>query len=1176
MENEQKLREYLKRVTADLAQTKDRLRETEERAAEPIAIVGIGCRYPGGVTSPERLWELVAGGRDAISAFPDDRGWPLDRLYHPDPESPGTYYATGGGFLDGAANFDPAFFGISPREALAMDPQQRLLLQTAWEAYEQAGIDPATVRGSQTGVFVGVMYQDYATRADTTPADLEGYIGNGNAYSVASGRISYTLGLEGPAVTVDTACSSSLVTLHLAVQALRRGECTMALAGGVTVMSTPDVFIELSRQRGLSTDGRCKSFASAADGTGFAEGVGLLLVERLSDAQRLGHQVLAVVRGSAVNQDGASSSLTAPNGPSQMRVIRQALADSALRPSDVDVVEAHGTGTTLGDPIEAQALLATYGQDRAGEPLYLGSLKSNIGHTQAAAGVGGVIKMVMAMRHGVMPRTLHVDEPSDQVDWETGSVELLTAARDWPAPDRPRRAGVSSFGISGTNAHVILEQAPAVETAEVEPVDGPVLLTLSARSAAALQGQATRLAELLSADDSVAPADLAWSLTNRRGRMPVRAGVVGATREELLDGLRTIVPAEAATTRGPIFVFPGQGAQWVGMALDLAAESPVFAAALRECADALAPHVDWDLFEALRSEELLARVDVVQPASFAVHVALARLWESVGVRPAAVLGHSQGEIAAAHVAGLLSLADAARVVAVRSRVLTALAGTGLMASIGLPESDLTLPQGVSVAAVNAATSTVIAGEPDAVRQVVADAEALGVRARLIAVDYASHSPMVESLRESLLTELGEVPAAAGVVPMLSTVTGEWIDATSADYWFENLRRPVRFADAATALVADGYGPFIEVSAHPVVSVPLADTGARVVGTLRRDEGGTRRFLTSAGEAYATGVPVDVTPAGRPVDLPTYAFEQHRFWLEAGEPAATGPAADPVDERFWTAVEDGDLTTLAADLGVTAADDRASLGTMLPLLAGWRRRERVQAAADSWRYRITWRRLAEPATAHLPGTWLLIAAPGPDTTTVAAAITGHGGTVVHLDSAAGIAAAADGARAVVSLLADDRRPHPDAPHVTAGLAATLDLVRAMDAAQLDVPLWIVTRGADTEPAQAAIQGLGRVAGLEHPRRWGGLIDLTGDADARTAARLAGTLAGIGDEDQLSIRPDGVHARRLAHAPIPAGAAEHRWRPRGTVLITGGAGALGAHVARRLATDGAEHLLLTGRR
>ncbi|GLW33355.1 polyketide synthase [Actinoplanes regularis] len=874
------VRELRARLVGDANPVAVTTAPTGDSSADPIVVVGMSCRYPGDVRSPEDLWTMVAAGGEGITGFPADRGWDLARLFDPDPDRPGTSYVREGGFLHDAALFDPAFFGISPREALAMDPQQRLLLESSWEALERAGIDPATVRGSQTGVFVGVMYGDYASRVRELPPEVADFVGNGNSYSVASGRVSYTLGLEGPAVTVDTACSSSLVTLHLAVQSLRRGECSMALAGGVTVMSTPDTFVDFSRQRGMAADGRCKSFAGAADGTGWGEGVGMLVLERLSDAQRLGHDVLAVVRGSAVNQDGASNGLTAPNGPSQMRVIRQALADAGLGTSEVDVVEAHGTGTTLGDPIEAQALLATYGQERGGEPLYLGSLKSNIGHTQAAAGVGGVIKMVMAMRHGMLPQTLHVDEPTSQVDWESGAVELLTAARDWPVVGRPRRAGVSSFGISGTNAHVILEQAPVVVPAEVVPADGPVLVGLSARSSVALQGQAGRLAELVGADERVVPADVAWSLATRRGRMPVRAAVVAESREELLAGLGQIVPVEVVAGRGPVFVFPGQGAQWVGMALALVEESPVFAAALAECAQALSPHVDWDLYAALADEQLLARVDVVQPVSFAVHVALARLWESVGVRPAAVVGHSQGEIAAAHVAGLLSLAEAARVVAVRSRVLTVLAGSGLMASVGLPESALSLPDGVSVAAVNAADSTVIAGTPDGVRQVVADAEAAGVRARLIAVDYASHSPMVESLREQLLSELGQVPTASATVPMLSTVTGEWVESFGDDYWFENLRRPVRFADAASALVADGFGLFIEVSAHPVVSVPLADTGARVVGTLRRDEGGWRRFLTSAGEAYAAGADVDIVSAGRPVDLPTYAFEQHRFWLES--------------------------------------------------------------------------------------------------------------------------------------------------------------------------------------------------------------------------------------------------------------------------------------------------------
>ncbi|MFC6834319.1 type I polyketide synthase, partial [Streptomyces goshikiensis] len=771
--NEDKLRDYLKRATADLRQARRRLREVEEQNQEPIAIVAMSCRYPGGVRTPEDLWRLVADGTDAIAGFPADRGWDVESLYDADPDSAGSSYVSEGGFLYDAARFDPAPFGISPREALAMDPHQRLLLETSWEAFERAGIDPTSLRGSRTAVFAGVMYHDYTARLDSVPEGVEGFLGTGSSGSIASGRVAYTFGLEGPAVTVDTACSSSLVTLHLAVQALRAGECTMALAGGVTVMATPATFTEFSRQRGLAADGRCKPFAAAADGTGWGEGVGMLLVERLSDAQRNGHPVLAVIRGSAINQDGASNGLTAPNGPSQQRVIHQALTNARLTTAEVDVVEAHGTGTTLGDPIEAQALLATYGQDRSADrPLLLGSIKSNIGHTQAAAGVAGIIKMVEAMRHGVVPKTLHLDEPTPHVDWEAGAVSLIGETVPWPQTGAPRRAGVSSFGFSGTNAHVIVEQAPEVEAAEPEAGSGmPVVpWVLSGKSAGALRGQAERLSGWLAGAAGVDPLDVGWSLASTRAGLDHRAVVFGdhaAGVSAVASGALTAGVVTGSAVGGKTaFVFPGQGSQWLGMAAELLESSPVFAARVDECAKALEPFTDWSLVDVLRGVEgapSLDRVDVVQPALFAVMVSLAEVWRAAGVRPGAVIGHSQGEIAAACVAGILSLDDAARVVALRSQAIgRVLAGLGGMVSVPLPAAEVREristwgEQRISVAAVNGPSSVVVSGEVQALEELLASCEADGVRAKRIAVDYASHSAQVELLREELDTLLAPI------------------------------------------------------------------------------------------------------------------------------------------------------------------------------------------------------------------------------------------------------------------------------------------------------------------------------------------------------------------------------------------------------------------------------------
>ncbi|MET9217265.1 SDR family NAD(P)-dependent oxidoreductase [Streptomyces sp. NPDC003300] len=925
MTNDDKLVDYLKRVAADLHQTRQELQEVKDRESEPIAIVGMACRFPGHVGTPEDFWRLLDTGGDAIADFPSDRGWDTEALYDADPDAPGKTYLLKGGFLDGAGDFDAELFGVSPREALGMDPQQRLVLESSWEVLERAGIDPSSLKGTKTGVFVGAAGTGYLTNMQQVPEGVEGYTGTGSFISVISGRVSYSLGLEGPALTVDTACSSSLVALHLAVQSLRNGESTLALVGGVAVMPTPWVFVDFSRQRGLAPDGRCKAFAAGADGTAWSEGVGMLLVERLSDARRNGHNVLAVVRGSALNQDGASNGLTAPNGPSQQRVIRAALANAGLTGDEVDAVEAHGTGTTLGDPIEAQALLATYGKGRTGgRPLWLGSVKSNLGHTAHTAGMAGVIKMVLALQEEKLPRTLHIDAPTSNVDWSAGAVRLLEQPVDWKRGDRPRRAAVSSFGISGTNAHVILEDAPQadepVSVDETPSAQGPlgelaaVPWVVSGRSAAALRGQAARLAAFAAdSHELAAPAHIGRALAVSRAALEHRAVTLADDVKAMVPGLAALSEGVAASgvVSGVVrpgagrvaFVFPGQGSQWAGMALGLLDSSPVFGARLAECDAALLPYVGSSVVEAIR-EGALDDVVVVQGALWAVMVSLAEVWRSVGVEPGAVIGHSQGEIAAACVAGALSVEDAARVVALRAKAIRGtLSGNGGMVSVALPadavrERIARWDGRISVASVNGPSSTVVSGEPQALVELLTVCKAEGVRARRIDVDYASHSAQVDAIRDEVVEALSGIEPQSSQVPFYSTVTGARIDTSTldADYWVTNLRQEVRFDETVRALLADGFGYFIESSPHPVLAVGLAETfedagsDAVALGTLRREEGGQRRFLTSLAEGWVRGLPVDWrsvfagTPARR-VDLPTYAFQHQRYWLESGSLAS---------------------------------------------------------------------------------------------------------------------------------------------------------------------------------------------------------------------------------------------------------------------------------------------------
>ncbi|GAA0832582.1 type I polyketide synthase [Streptosporangium amethystogenes subsp. fukuiense] len=941
MSEDRKLVEYLKWVTADLHETRRRLEEVESGRHEPIAIVSMSCRYPGGVGSPEDLWRLLSEGQDAISSFPADRGWDMEAMS-------AVGFECQGGFLSDVAEFDAGFFGISPREALATDPQQRLLLEGVWEAVERAGIDPVSLRGSHTGVFVGTNGQDYMNLCLETGTDVTNYFLTGAAASVLSGRLSYTLGLEGPTMTVDTACSSSLVAVHLAAQALRSGECGLALAGGVTVMATPLRFLGFGVESGMAPDGRCKAFSDTADGTTWSEGMGMLLLERLSDARRNGHQVLAVLRGSAINQDGASNGLTAPNGPSQRRVIRQALAGAGLTPAEVDAVEAHGTGTRLGDPIEAQALLATYGQNReADRPLLLGSIKSNLGHTQAAAGVAGVIKMVMAMRHGVLPRTLHIDTPSSHVDWTSGTVELLTEQAEWPQTGRPRRAGVSSFGISGTNAHVIIEQGPEAPQAEPGMQDpasaaGSVPWVVSARSGGALRAQARRLAAHVSAHRELKQGDVGFSLATTRSAFEHRAVVLAGDRDGVLAGLRAVAEdlPGAGVVRGVAraepklaVLFTGQGSQRAGMGQELYGRFPVFAQALDEVIAELDPRlereqagqpdggsVEWVgrsvrevLFAEPGSERagLLDRTGWAQPALFAVETALFRLVSSWGVRPAALAGHSIGEITAAHVAGVLSLSDACALVAARARLMQALPSGGAMVAVRAAEKEVAeLLAGregeVSVAAVNGSSSVVIAGVEEAVLALAAVLEGRGVRTRRLRVSHAFHSPLMDPMLADFRALARTLTYSPPRIPLVSTVTGEAAPAErlcSPDYWVDQVRGTVRFADGVRTLHHQGVRAYLELGPDGVLTAMAGDTLAAepdvvLVPVLRKDRDEQTAAMTALAELHVRGVPVDwraVLPAGRQVELPTYAFEHRRFWPEAtgfrtGDVAVAGSVA----------------------------------------------------------------------------------------------------------------------------------------------------------------------------------------------------------------------------------------------------------------------------------------------
>ncbi|MFJ9113870.1 SDR family NAD(P)-dependent oxidoreductase, partial [Streptomyces sp. NPDC102283] len=1221
-------------------------RVVESGSNEPIAIVGMGCRFPGGIAHPEDFWRLLSEGTDAVGDWPSNRGWDTEGLYDPDPDRAGTTYSRQGGFLHDVPEFDAEFFGISPREALAMDPQQRLLLETAWEAVEGAGQDPTALKDRQVGVYIGTNGQDYSALLEGAEGVSEGHLLTGNTASVLSGRLSYVLGLQGPSLTVDTACSSSLVALHLAVQALRRGDCEQALAGGVTVMSTPRLFVEFSRQRGLAEDGRCKAFSAEADGTGWGEGAGVLLLERHSDALRQGHPVLALISGTAVNQDGASNGLTAPNGPSQQQVIRAALADAALRADQIDAIEAHGTGTRLGDPIEAQALQAVHGPARpADRPLWLGSVKSNFGHTQAAAGVAGVMKMVLAIRHGELPGTLHVGTPNPHVDWSGGGIRLLTARTPWPETGSPRRAGVSSFGISGTNAHTIIEQAPVIAVVPAPAGTGtrdrtatsavptsdtaataamaiaavtatptarrtgpPVPLLLSARTPEALRAQAGRLVSRLDADPDVELVDVAYSLATGRAPLEHRAAVLGRDRVSVRRSLTALARGTAAgrlLTGGAVrsgrtaFLFPGQGSQRAGAGAELYRDDPVFADALDEVLTGLDPHLDLSLRDILFAgpgtpgADLLDRTRYTQPALFALETALFRLVRHWGVRPDLLMGHSIGELAAAHAAGVLDLPDACALVTARGRLMDELPEGGAMVAVEATEEEVRrallddrtghpVPvreavrdpdqdpgrEAVDIAAVNGPTSVVLSGDADAVRRLAGAFRSRGRRIRRLSVSHAFHSSRMDGMLDAFRDVAESLTYHAPEIEIVSNLTGRTATAAelrSPDHWVRHVRGTVRFLEGARRLRDEGATTYLELGPGGVLSGMLpaclpdptatpVPGGTGTVPLLRDGRGEPDAVRTALASLHLRGVPVDWSAGWsgtdvRRVDLPTYAFQRRRFWPEA--------ALDPAP-------------------------------------AAWRRR-RTAVPAGPHRYRIAWEPLTAPAEPRLSGRWLLVTpdGPGAEDTALACeqALAGHGADVVVIRIGAAVErtelalllpefGAVDG---ILSLLALAEGPHPGLRTLDACLTGTLLLLQALGESGIDAPLWCATRGAvaadgteEVSPEQAQVWGLGRVAALEHPLRWGGLVDLPDLLDGPALDGLCAVLAGRDGEDQVAVRTPVPLGRRLVPAPEPATPAPAPWTPRGTVLVTGGTGGLGAQVARWLAVRGAEHLVLLGRR
>ena len=1253
----------------------------EASLLQPIAVVSAGCRTPGDVVDAQGYWRLLDEGRDAVGRFPDR--WTADSLHAWDAHAFGKHHALAGGFVRETESFDAGLFGVSPREARAMDPQQRLVLEVAWEALEQAGIVASSLKESLTGVYTGSMGSDYAQ--GPAGARMAGrYRVTGMASSMLSGRLSYVLGLGGPSMTVDTHCSSSLVALHLACAGLRQGECDLALAGGVQVMSTPATFIEMGQIGATAADGRCKSFSSSADGAGWSEGCGILVLKRLSDVV-VGERVLAVIRGSAVNQDGRSQGLTAPNGPSQQRVIRQALASCGLSASDIDAVEAHGTGTPLGDPIEAGALGAVFGPGRDPERLlWLGSSKSNLGHTQAAAGVLGTIKMVLALQHERLPQTLHAEHPSEHIEWEGSGLRLLQQGQGWErVAGRVRRAGVSSFGISGTNAHLIVEEAPLEVAACTSAAMAPATaaspqqdetsrdrlwpLVISGQTAAGLSGNVLRLAEHLEAlgEEPPRPGDLAWSLVSTRSALPVRLSlpVGGADAKAGYPALRQALLGFAEHDRMPRYahVTPqghvvgklavlcsGQGSQRAGMGRGLYGQPGLeaFSAALDAAIAACDGHLQVSLRQVMWSAEddgELEQTRYAQPALFVLETALYRQWQAWGVEAELLLGHSIGELVAAHLAGVLSLADAALLVCARGRLMQELATPGgAMLSIEASEADVVealegLPEEHSseleVSGLNGPKQTVVSGAAASVAELHAHFEGLGNKSRWLKVSHAFHSHQMEGM----LQAFGEVAAALQYerpsCPVLSNVTGRIADPdqgelVSAQYWVQQVRQAVRFGDGVHSALQAGATGFLECGPRGVLcSLVQSNLSDSVDGERRglafaslRGEDEVTSLLSALGALHVAGHAVEwgqvFEGSGvQRVQLPTYAFQRQRYWLQAAftsEGQSNGSAA--VDAPLWEAVEASDVEAVSELLEVPESE-RAQLGTWLPRLAAWHERANASATMQSWRYQEAWKRLeladwraaGSGASEAAASVWL-VAEPEredgwPEALSEALCMKGAEVERYSVDEAlARLVARGEPqstglARCILYLPSADPSVGvvPDAGRSGAlGCAAGVEALALAQGvcAQGDggsSRLWFVTPHClgiqrQDRPHSAALQtlwGLGRSLSLEAPGSFGGLLDLPSVPDAPSVQVLSSFVlraAEVGEgDDELALRDGTLWTRRVRRAGAATSTnGTSAWHPSGLALVTGGTGALGIQLAHWLAEQGVGHLVLSSRR